>query len=36
MLYDLRLIFSRGEKKEYTAEEIVEPLDKIAMAKDQE
>ena len=35
-LYELRLIFTNGEKKEYTKEEIVELLDKIAMAKDQE
>lgn len=35
-LYELRLIFSNGEKREYTAEEIVELLDKIAMAKEQE
>ncbi|KAI4443861.1 hypothetical protein [Schaedlerella arabinosiphila] len=35
MLYELRLIFSNGEKKEYTTEEIVELLDKIAMAKEQ-
>lgn len=34
-LYELRLIITNGEKKEYTAEEIVELLDKIAMAKDQ-
>ncbi len=34
MLYELRLIFSKGEKKEYTTEEIVELLDKIAMAKE--
>ena len=34
MLYELRLIFSNGEKKEYTTEEIVELLDKIAMAKE--
>ena len=34
-LYELRLIFTRGEKKEYTTEEIVDLLDKIAMAKDQ-
>ena len=34
-LYELRLLFSNGEKKEYTKEEIVELLDKIAMAKDQ-
>ncbi len=35
-IYDLRLIFTSGEKKTYTTEEIVELLDKIAMAKDQE
>lgn len=35
-IYDLRLIFSNGEKETYTKEEIVELLDKIAMAKDQE
>ena len=34
-LYELRLIFSTGEKKEYTTEEILELLDKIAQAKDQ-
>lgn len=34
-LYDLRLIFTQGEKKEYTTEEIVELLDKIATSKDQ-
>ncbi|MCI9388394.1 MAG: hypothetical protein HFH54_01755 [Lachnospiraceae bacterium] len=34
-LYELRLIFTNGEKTEYTKEEIVELLDKIAMAKDQ-
>ena len=36
MLYDLRLIFSNGEKDTYTREEIVELLDKIALAKDRE
>lgn len=36
LLYDLRLIFSTGEKDTYTKEEIVELLDKIALAKDQE
>ena len=36
LLYDLRLIFSTGEKDTYTREEIVELLDKIAAAKDQE
>lgn len=35
-LYELRLIFTSGEKQEYTTEEIVELLDKIAMAKEQE
>ncbi len=35
-LYDLRLLFSTGEKDTYTREEIVELLDKIALAKDQE
>ncbi|MCM1523185.1 MAG: hypothetical protein NC120_01895 [Ruminococcus sp.] len=35
-LYELRLIFSSGEKKNYTVEEIVEMLDKIAIAKEQE
>lgn len=35
-LYDLRLLFSSGEKENYTKQEIVELLDKIAMAKDQE
>lgn len=34
-LYELRLLFSQGEKKQYTTDEIVELLDKIAMAKDQ-
>ena len=34
-IYDLRLIFSNGEKDTYTREEIVELLDKIAMAKDE-
>lgn len=35
-LYELRLIFANGEKNEYTKEEILEMLDKIAMAKDQQ
>ena len=35
-LYELRLIFTNGEKKEFTTEEIVELLDKIALAKDQD
>ena len=34
-LYELRLIFTQGGKKEYSTEEIVELLDKIATAKDQ-
>lgn len=34
-LYELRLIFTQGEKKEYTTEEIVELLDRNATAKDQ-
>ncbi len=34
-LYELRLLFTQGEKEEYTREEIVELLDKIATAKDQ-
>ena len=34
-LYELRLIFTQGEKKQYSTEEIVELLDKIAKAKDQ-
>lgn len=35
-LYKLRLIFTMGEKKEYTKDEIVELLDKIAIAKEQD
>lgn len=35
-LYELRLIFTNGDKKEYTTEEIVELFDKLAMAKEQE
>ena len=34
-LYELRLIFKQGEKKEYSTDEIVELLDKIATAKEQ-
>ena len=33
-IYELRLLFSTGEKKEYTREELLELLDKIAMAKE--
>lgn len=32
-LYELRLIFSEGEKNEYTKEALLEMLDKIALAK---
>lgn len=35
-IYELRLLFTSGEKREYTVEEITELLDKIAAAKDQE
>ncbi|MCD8118540.1 MAG: hypothetical protein LUE29_03495 [Lachnospiraceae bacterium] len=35
-LYELRLIISQGEKGDYTRQEILELLDKIATAKDQE
>ena len=35
-LYELRLIFTTGDKKEYTRDEIVELLDKIAISKEQE
>ena len=35
-LYELHLIFANGEKAEYSKDEIVELLDKIAMAKEQE
>ena len=34
-IYELRLMFTQGDKKEYTTDEIVELLDKIATAKDQ-
>lgn len=34
-LYELRLLFTQGEKKQYTTDEIVELLDKIATSKDQ-
>ena len=33
-LYELRLLFTQGEKEEYTKQEIVELLDKIATAKE--
>ena len=32
-LYELRLTISEGEKSEYTKEEILELLDKIAIVK---
>ena len=35
-LYELRLLFTNGEKKEYTKEEIVELLDKIALSTEHE
>ncbi|MBQ9385220.1 MAG: hypothetical protein IJT87_13395 [Ruminiclostridium sp.] len=35
-IYDLRLILTNGDKKEYTVEELLELLDKVAMAKEQE
>ncbi|MBQ8955341.1 MAG: hypothetical protein IJ075_00035 [Lachnospiraceae bacterium] len=35
-LYELRLIFANGEKGQYTKEEILDMLDKIALAKDQQ
>ena len=36
LLYDLRLIFSSDDKANYTKEEILSLLDKIALAKSQE
>ena len=33
-LYELRLMFTQSEKEQYTKQEIVELLDKIAMAKE--
>lgn len=35
-LYDLRILFTTGEKETYTKEEIAQLLDKVAIAKDQE
>lgn len=35
-LYELRLLFTQGEKDQYTRKEIVEMLDKIATAKETE
>lgn len=34
-LFELRLLFLKNEKKEYTLEEILDLLDKIGMVKDQ-
>lgn len=34
-IYELRLSFTSSEKKEYTLDEIVEILDKAAIAKSQ-
>ena len=34
MLYELRLLFTQGEKEQYTRQEIVEIIDKIAAAKE--
>ena len=34
-IYQLRLLISNGDKEEYTKEELLEMLDKIALAKDQ-
>ena len=33
-LYELRLMFTQSEKEQYTKQEIVELLDKIAIAKE--
>ena len=33
-IYELRLLFTSGEKRTYTVEEIAELLDKIAAAKE--
>lgn len=33
-LYELRLLFTQSEKEQYTKQEIVELLDKIAMTKE--
>ena len=35
LLYELRLLFTGGEKNNYSTDEIVELLDKLAMAKEQ-
>ena len=33
--YELRLIFANGEKETYTRQELLELIDKLAMAKGQ-
>lgn len=35
-IYEIRLVFACGEKEDYKKEEILEMLDKIALAKEQE
>ncbi len=35
-LYELRFIIANGDKKEYTIEEILELIDKLALAQSQE
>lgn len=35
-LYDIRLIFSSSDKTEYTKDEILQILDDVALAKEQE
>lgn len=35
-IYELRLLLTQGDKKEYTVDELTELLDKIAMAKESE
>lgn len=35
-IYEIRLVFSNSEKEDYKKEEILEMLDKIALAKEQE
>ena len=36
LLYDLRLIFSTGEQENFSRQEILELLDRLALAKDQD
>lgn len=36
LLYDLRLIFSTGEQESFSRQEILELLDRLALAKDQD